>query len=396
MKAFTTLASIALCSATAISSVRADCHDLMLNIPVNGTNYRLDILRVDSNTDAIDLVVDIDRWTSQNITERILGEVNISATFSIYAQLCFPEAAKDKHIVQILSHGGVFDHRYWDSQLDPAQYSYVYAALNAGYTVLNYDRLGNGLSEKPDAYTVAQAPIEVEVLQVLTEMVRKGTLLSHSAAGYYYSPKLRLPAFDKIVHVAHSLGSQITAAFLTKYGNQSSGAILTGFTFPTKTGPFKASAFGLEFAATNNPELFGDLPSGYVVPATVNNLQNCFFHRYNASDPTGFTEEALAYAESIKQPLSVGEAVATRGLLKIGYSPDFTGPLQFYLAEFDFLVCDGDCKGDYDPSFPPHVYPNASALETYIRPGAGHGNVLHKNASAGYAVSLDFLKRHGL
>jgi pimeloyl-ACP methyl ester carboxylesterase len=146
-------------------------------------------------------------------------------------------------------------HDVGDSKLDPAQYSYVHAALDAGYTVLNYDRLGCGLSSKADAYTVVQGPIEIELLQVLTQKVREGTLLSTLTAGYTYPPTLKLPPFEKIVHVGHSLGSQITAALLKKYGNQFSGAILTGFIYTIRPNPLQMSALELQYAATNNPAL---------------------------------------------------------------------------------------------------------------------------------------------
>jgi hypothetical protein len=87
----------------------------MLDIPVTATNYKLNVPRIDNNRQTIDFVLDLDRWTAPNSTGLILGEVHIKDTFSIYAQLCFPKPDKDKHIVQILSHGGVFDHRYCKS-----------------------------------------------------------------------------------------------------------------------------------------------------------------------------------------------------------------------------------------------------------------------------------------
>ncbi|CAJ2506025.1 Uu.00g001550.m01.CDS01 [Anthostomella pinea] len=375
-----------------------NCHDLMLNVSVTATNYKLDVPRVDSNADVGRLVDELDRRTAPNTTQRIIGKLNITDTFSIYAQLCLPEPAQDKHVLQILSHGGAFDHRYFAAEIDPAQYSYVYAAVMAGYTVLNYDRLGNGLSQKPDAYDIVQGAVSIEILHSLTKMARDGTLLSASIAGYPSLPSTLPPLapFDKVVHVGHSLGSQTTAAFLKRYGAESSGAILTGFTFPLHSALGPAGIYSFEYAASNNPALYGALGSGYIVPSSPTVLQSLFFHRNGTSDPTGFTDEALAYGESIKQPFAIGDALSARGLLDFGYSPSFAGPLQFFLGEFDYLVCGGDCKGNFDPDYPKSVYPNATAIETYVQPGAGHGNVLHLNANAGYAVSLKFLEENGL
>jgi hypothetical protein len=129
-------------------------------------------------------------------------------------------------------------------------------------------------------------------------------------------------------------------------------------------------------------------------------MQNLFFHRDNESDPNGFIDEVLAYAESIKQPFSVGEGLSIHGLFDFGYSPDFAGPVQFFLAEFDFLVCGGDCDNNFVPlAYPklyPKLYPNASSIDIHVQPGSGHGLVLHRNASAGYAVQLQLLDENGL
>ena len=57
--------------------------------------------------------------------------------------------------IQVLLHGGTYDHSYWDFPLMPDQYSYaVRAATGAGYVTLNLDRLGSGLSSHPDPDTL--------------------------------------------------------------------------------------------------------------------------------------------------------------------------------------------------------------------------------------------------
>jgi hypothetical protein len=38
--------------------------------------------------------------------------------------------------------------RYWDSEVDPANYSFVDFAISQGYSVFFYDRLGTGESSK--------------------------------------------------------------------------------------------------------------------------------------------------------------------------------------------------------------------------------------------------------
>ncbi|KAK5134240.1 hypothetical protein LTR08_006783 [Meristemomyces frigidus] len=383
----------ALCAARAIThtsnGTTPKCYEFMIDVPVTAVNYVLDLQRVNNNIDAVNFALDIDGRTSPNATERILGNVTVSATYSLKATLCTPGAGNDKHVLQLLTHGLIVDSRYWDVEIDREQYSYVRAAVAEGYTVLNYDRLGHGLSQKPDAYTVVQGPLEVEILRVITEMARNGTLSSSGLP-------IHVAAFDDVVHVGHSYGSILTAAFLAVYPDLSSAAILTGYIFTSNSAPgISTAALAFEYAATNNPTLFGDRGSGYIVPASISQVQLGFYHRDNASDPAGFTDDLLAYGEVIKQPLTVAEWLSIRGLLKLGPSPGFKGPIQFFEAERDFLLCGSNCADDYELATLEEFYPNASAIDVYLQPGAGHGLTFHKNATAGYAVMLTWLDSQG-
>ncbi|KAK5720526.1 hypothetical protein LTR17_014927 [Elasticomyces elasticus] len=366
------------------------CHDFMLDVPVVATTYVLDILRVNNNIDAVNYALDIDGRTSKNATERVLGTTTISDTFTVKATFCTPSVANDKHILQILTHGLVVDSRYWDIEIDRENYSYVQAAVDAGYSVLNYDRLGHGQSQKPDAYTVVQGPLEVEILRGITEMARNGAISS---------PALPFvaPPFETVVHVGHSYGSFLTSALLVAYPELSSGAILTGYTITNSSAPGTSTvAMGFQYAAANNPGLFGDRGSGYIVPASISQVQTGFYHRKNESDPAGFTDDLLAYGEHIKQPLTVAEWVTIHGLLNLAPAPAYKGPLQFFLAENDYLLCASDCKADYDLTILGGAYPAVSDLDVYLQPGAGHGLTFHKNATAGYAVMMDFLAKNNL
>lgn len=242
---------------------------------------------------------------------------------------------------------------------------------------------------------MVQANVEIEVLHALTTMVKDGTLVAAAQPGYFADVPPQLPAFEKVVHVGHSLGSQITFSYLGKYGAQSSATVLTGFIFAERN-VARAGYFGFEYAASDDPTLFSNFPDGYMAVGTPTSLQTAFFHRSNESDPTGFTDEALAYGFSIRSPVSVGEAWSLFGLFEFAPAPDMKGPVQFFVGEYDYLVCGGDCKDNYDPSVLDAAFPAAAKVDTYIQPGAGHGLPLHLNASAGFAVTLDFLAKNGL
>jgi hypothetical protein len=65
-----------------------------------------------------------------------------------------------------------------------------------------YDRLGVGQSSKPDALSVVQAPLEVEILQSLVTMVKSG----------YFSNS----TFSTVIGTGHSFGSVLTQAVTSK------------------------------------------------------------------------------------------------------------------------------------------------------------------------------------
>jgi hypothetical protein len=110
--------------------------------------------------------------------QNIIKNTTTTGTFNIHAQLCVALSSTHSDILQIATHGVHYDSRYWDSEYQPENHSYVDATLKAGYSILTYDRLGVGQSDHPDAYSVVQAPLKLEILRQLTLIARNGTLYS--------------------------------------------------------------------------------------------------------------------------------------------------------------------------------------------------------------------------
>lgn len=127
---------------------------------------------------------------------------------------------------------------------------------------------------------------------------------------------------NKIVHIGHSYGSFMTSGLLSRYGNLSNGAVLTGFLInPHLVKEVTPAAFGYEFAPHSDPDRFADLPSGYLVQKTLSSIQQIFLKKGT------FNPELLSYAERIKQPNAVGELVS--GSQAFGKpATEFTGPIQ--------------------------------------------------------------------
>jgi len=206
--------------------------------------------------------------------------------------------------------------RYWDSERRADTNSYVNAALKAGYSILIYDRLGVGQSEKPDAYEIVQAPVEVEILSQLTILARSGKLVPLSQT----SKSVQLPKFDKIVLVGHSYGTAITSGFLSKYGDTVDGAVLTAFVVNSEIGATSVDAYGWEYAPENDHKRFGSFASGTLVEGTISNVQQIFMKK------GAFELDMLDYAEEVKQPATVGELVSLSMVWPLP-APSFSGPL---------------------------------------------------------------------
>ncbi|MCJ1326009.1 hypothetical protein MMC10_002672 [Thelotrema lepadinum] len=381
------------------------CVEFMLPVSVTAQNAVYDVLRVDNNTEAAQFAIDQDTWDIPN--DQVIQNMTVSDTFDISAQLCIPQTGAKKTHLQIATHGLVFDKRYWDVPIKASEYSYVDAALQAGYSILTYDRLGTGLSDKPDAYTVVQAPLELEILRNITEQSRSGSLLQQAAAAasiaFPNSTTTSFPfssslTFDKIIHVGHSFGSFLTDALLIKYPNLTDAAVITGFILNSQLANMTITSADVTYAAENDPISFSDRGSGYIVPATASALQATFFStRANSTTGIGgFEPKLLEHAFETRQPLTVGEWISG-GPLNLGApAPNFTGPVQFVVAEYDFLVCRGDCKGTFSEDTLGLLYPAAKDVNVHIQEGTGHGLTMHKGAKAGYQVTLNWLDSNGL
>jgi pimeloyl-ACP methyl ester carboxylesterase len=364
------------------------CQQLDLFVSATADSAIYDIPQVNNDIDARAWAIFDSTRTTHHDTSTILRNTTTSGTFKIHAQLCVPFSSEKKDIIQIATHGAHYDSRYWDSKYRPSKHSYVEASLRAGYSVLTYDRLGAGQSDHPDAYLVTQAPLELEILHQLTLMTRNGTLYTlFQASNPTKNTALQTlrPTPAKVIHIGHSFGSFITSAFIARYGSLSDGAIITGYLLSDNLASAGSTTFSLEYASALNL-------SGYVEGSAAG-VQSVFF---GGNVSTAFTPELLAYGNSIKQPLPIGEIASAFWLLANPPS-NSTSPVLYQLPEFDFYVCRGDCKGLADEAVLKEMYhPKSSAVEVAVQPNMGHALPLHRNATGSFDVVFGFLGRNGL
>ena len=303
----------------------------------------------------------------------------VSGTFNISVDYCTPTKPGPKaQTIQLLTHGLGFDKKYWDFRLPstPAdtQYSYIAAALAAGYSTLSWDRLGCGLSPVVDPYTVLQAPVELAVLATLTGLVRAGAVP-------------QVPAPKKVIHVGHSWGSLLSNALVAVKPELSDGVVLTGYSHIFSYEVFFIASANFHLASENQPGRFGGRSSGYLTWGDKYANQYSFL-QYPYFDPA-----VLEYAEANKFPFTVGEFIS-QGALSYE-AENFTGPVLYLAAQHDLIFCQSDCVGIMGPSSSVvTAFGKSSDLEVYIQPNVGHGINLHKNATGAYQVIQNWTAKH--
>ena len=122
-------------------------------------------------------------------------------------------------------------------------------------------------------------------------------------------------------------------------------------------------------------------------------IQNLFF---GGNTSTAFTPQMFEYGNEIKQPVPLGESPSSFQARLVNVGPDFKALLQYVLPENDFYIRGGDCNGIFNKTAAESLLPNAATIESYGHTNTGHAFPLHKNATAGYEVTFDLLKRNGL
>ena len=301
------------------------------------------------------------------------GTQNVSGTYDIGATLCTPANETKPSSVQFLTHGLSFDRTYWDFV---SGYSYVDVAIESGHAAFFYDRLGVGLSSKPDPLNVVQAPLELEIANELITMLRDGDLGNVK--------------FSTVVGVGHSFGSVLTEAVTAAFPQSLDAAILTGYSINSTGEPNFISSLNLAIAFDDQPYRFSGLNSGYLVSSTAISTQIGFFRA------PGFDPMILSLADATKGCVAIGELFSPSVI--VAPARNFTGPVAIVNGAEDLPFCFGNCS--YPTNLLAQVkmlYPQVPAknFATYLAPTTGHGLNFHYSARKAYDFIQGFLKSRG-
>jgi len=280
-------------------------------------------------------------------------------------RLCRPSAASPRSsVVQLLIHGGTYGKDYWDWPQSPRQYSYVRAALHAGFATLAVDRLGVGETSRPPSIAV-NFPTNTHVLHQWVQALRGGTV-----AG---SP------FTKVVLVGHSFGSGYAVDEAATYGDVDA-VLLSGFLHASGLGV--AAAVQSLWPAAIDPRFAGRIVDpGYV---TTRLGQRGVFYWAPGADPA-----VIARDEALKQPMASTEFP---GLFSQILGPPLGNksisirvPVLLAVGDHDALFCGLQVSCTQRRQIAYHeapFFPNAPRVDVKLLANQGHDLNLHRAAPA--------------
>ncbi|KAL9640531.1 MAG: hypothetical protein Q9204_000678 [Flavoplaca sp. TL-2023a] len=250
---------------------KAACVRGNIMIRASASNIRLRLQSPTSQPELTQTTVEMAQ-AGNDYMQRVVsgGPSPVSGTFRLYGQLCVPNNASTGGKVktlQFLSHGGTLDHTYWD--FAPG-YSYIDAAVAAGYATFSYDRLGTGLSDHPDPNQVVQAALQVEIAHLLIQQLRNVRVQGNKV--------------ENVIGVGHSAGSALSLGVIGKYPRDFDGLVLTGISASVESVPLAQIAFNLLPAPLDPSGRFRDLDNGYLTQAAVAQAFQFPFYHYPEYD----------------------------------------------------------------------------------------------------------------
>ncbi|KAL1604047.1 hypothetical protein SLS60_005639 [Paraconiothyrium brasiliense] len=356
-----------------------DCKDYLVNSTVtwpqlqwNQTNYK-------NNYEVVSLLAKIGEQGKVSFNP-FSGSKNVIKTFQTGGTFCKPKVLKagKEDTVLVATHGAGFDRRYWASSYKPETYNFAQYALDAGYSIFYYDRLGVGLSSRISGYEVEAGP-QIELLASLLRSLRKGQYTAGVKA-------------SKLVLIGHSFGSAISNNVLGLYPELADAAILTGYAFPSKEDPaFYTSGLGLSvfgsrivstLPASSKPQFAASFDDGWLSFVDKYAFTESFLGGEDYEVP------AAEYSFKIAQPYSGVDFLSA--FAQMTAADKFEGKVLLAPAERDLFFCAGDCKDTFARGLQGSLFPNTKP-EVYFQQGSGHGQNFALNARDMYGEVVRFV-----
>ncbi|KAI0552290.1 alpha/beta-hydrolase [Xylaria curta] len=361
------LASILFTSVLALPyPTNSACRELQLPVSVSVPRFIINTTVTD-DWDAASLTFNLTRRDSTKPADPLpISGLTSDAVDSIYqigATVCGTGGP-----TLILTHGIIESKLYWRPTLEDSQeYSFVDAAVAAGYSVISYDRIGVGSSSKVNALNDAQFQVETAVLNSLVDYAH--TTMNATKVGL----------------IGHSYGSYITVASASQ--SKVDAIILTGFSGNfSYFGPFVAGA-GFRVARMQNPVRWGALDPGYLTSSDL------YAETYVYYASPYFEHRVAEWSYNVgSEPFALAE-LPTLLNTTIDYEA-ITGSVYLLQGQYDVSACGGNCVGLLEDT--KALFTGAKAVEAVDDLPAGHNLNLHKVAPKAFQMMFDFLRRHGV
>ena len=279
--------------------------------------------------------------------------------------------------MQILIHGGSYNHAYWSRQYQPGKYSYVAAATKQGYATLNIDRLGYGRSDHP-----LQVTLDFPVAGFVThQLVRYVPTLGSGGATVRQGDPQR--TFDRVGvdHQARGVGVRDV-----------DGVIVTGVghNFAPKGIAQVADKF---YPADLDPKFQGKIPPGYLTTLPGNRART-LVQRTGDYDPGIDPIE-----EELKDTLSPTELTAiTADSFKPSITRGIEAPVLYALGQHDLIWCPTTEDCNTDPQFAAEgsFYGPKAQYSSYVVPESAHSVNVGGSAPQFYRETFSWLADKGL
>lgn len=128
-----------------LASVQKTCVEYQVPLSVTSENFLFGLPHFENDFDVVDFVSTIvSRTAAVDFVPFLEEKKNQTASFTISGTLCSPTDGEAKHRDTLLlaTHGLNFDRTYWHPTTEPETYSFVDFAVERGYSIFFYDRVG--------------------------------------------------------------------------------------------------------------------------------------------------------------------------------------------------------------------------------------------------------------